>query len=178
MKSLQDQLLNAGLIDKKTVTQANKQKRKQAKVQRHSKQEVVDETKVQAQANRQQKVERDRELNKQRDDKAHKKAITAQIKQLIQTNSIDHKGEIEYNFTDGSKIKKMLVKGAIQQQLISGRLTIVKLGENYHVVVNQVANKIAERNSDYVIVANTTVEADDNEDDPYADYQIPDDLMW
>ncbi len=178
MKSLQDQLLNAGLVDKQSVKQVNKEKRKQAKVQRRSKEECVDETKLQAQLNRQQKAERDRELNKERDGKAEKKAIAAQIKQLIHTNSIDHKGDIEYNFTDGSKVKKILVNSNMQRQLISGRLTIVKLGENYHIVVNQVADKIAQRNTDYIIVANTQTDDTLEEDDPYADYQIPDDLMW
>ena len=46
--SLQEQLLKAGLTDEKTVKQANKDKRKQKKQQRHSKEAPVDEIKAQA----------------------------------------------------------------------------------------------------------------------------------
>mgnify|MGYP006210272989 CR=1 FL=1 len=67
MPSLQDQLLKAGLVDKKQVKQVNKEKRKQTNVARRSSEEVVDEVKQQAEQARLEKVQRDRELNRQRD---------------------------------------------------------------------------------------------------------------
>lgn len=177
MKSLQDQLLNIGLTDEKSLKKANKAKHKQKNVERHSKQFVENDAKSQAQAKRLEKLERDRELNQQRNEAANKKAIAAQIKQLIEVNSIDYKGDVDYNFADGKKIKKIAVSSDVQTQLSRGRLAIVKLGDSYHVVVSEIAEKIAQRNDSYIVVVNTKAE-EVEEDDPYADYQIPDDLMW
>ncbi len=43
MASLQDQLLKAGLVDEDKAKKANKAKRKQAKVDRRSKEKTVDD---------------------------------------------------------------------------------------------------------------------------------------
>ena len=178
MKSLQDQLLKAGLVDEKSVKQANKVKRKQQKVQRKSRQIVVDEVKEQVEAKRLAKVERDRALNQERNEIAGKKAISAQIKQLIEVNSVDYRGDVEYNFADGRKIKKIAVSTPVQQQLSRGRLAIAKLGDSYFIIACEVAEKVSQRNDSYIVLLNSRVEEAVDEDDPYADFQIPDDLMW
>lgn len=183
MASLQDQLLKAGLIDKKKATQVNKEKRKKSKVERRSKEQIIDETKASIQQSRVEKVERDRELNHQRQEEANKKAIAAQIKQLIQINKLKKvAGEVGYNFVDENKIKKLYITDALQNQLSLGRLAIVKLLENniikYELVPTAVAEKIALRDEKSVVLINAKTEATADEDDPYADYKIPDDLMW
>ncbi len=180
MSSLQDQLLQAGLVDKKAAKQADKDKRKAKKVQHKSKEVVVDETKLAAAKARAEKAERDRGLNDELKAKAEKKAIKAQIKQLIEVNRQD-KGQgrdlIDHNFTEGKHIKKILVSSNIQQDIVKGRLAIVKLGDQYELVPAAIADKISQRNPNYVLsLAEKADEVD--EDDPYADYQIPDDLMW
>ena len=178
MSSLQDQLLKAGLVGEKQAKQVSKQKRKEQKIQKKSNQPVVDETKVKIQQDREEKAARDRELNAQRKAEADQKAIAAQIKQLIERN-LQSKGggNVAYNFTDGSKIKKIYVSQAVFDQLSRGRLAIVRLGENYELVPLPVADKIAER--DASIIASVSAKQDHtDEDDPYAEYEIPDDLMW
>ncbi len=180
MSSLQDQLLKAGLVDKKTAKQADKDKRKAKKVQHKSKDTAIDENKLAAAKTRAEKTERDRALNEEQKAKAERKAINAQIKQLIEVNR-QNKGEggdlIAHNFTDGKQIKKMLVSANIQEDILKGRLAIVKLGDKFELVPAIVADKISQRNSDYVLSQATKVDEVD-ENDPYADYQIPDDLMW
>ena len=179
MSSLQDQLLKAGLVDAKKAKQAKKDKRKADKVQKKSKQAVVDETKVQAQQAREEKAQRDRELNAERQAEAERKAVAAQIKQLIQMNQQSKgDGDIAYNFTDGKQIKKIYVSDAVQKQLTRGRLAIVKLEEDYQLVPFPVAEKIAQRDESMVIAVSEKSDDIMEEDDPYADYQIPDDLMW
>lgn len=179
MSSLQDQLMKAGLVDAKKAKQTEKDKRKAAKIQNKSRQVVVDETKLQAQQAKAEKVARDRELNAQLKAEADRKAIAAQIKQLITLNIQSRgNGDIAYNFTDGKQIKKLYVSAAVQEQLVRGRLIIVKLGDGYELVPLPVAEKIAERDAAAVIGLRTAQEAQIDEDDPYADYQIPDDLMW
>jgi len=179
MSSLQDQLLKAGLVDAKKAKKNQKDKRKATKVQKKSKQEVVDENKLQAQKTRDEKTSRDRELNAQRQAEAERKAIVAQIKQLIQMNaqSKGH-GDIAYNFTDGKQIKKIYVNAAVQKLLTRDRLAIAKLGEGYELVPTPVADKIVERDDSFIVsLAEVSADVAD-EEDPYADYQIPDDLMW
>jgi uncharacterized protein YaiL (DUF2058 family) len=177
-KSLMDQLLKAGLVDKRKVSEVAKEKSKQQKMQRKNQVEVTDEAKVNAQQAMLEKAERDRQLNFQRDEEARHKAIIAQIKQLVETSQLPRTGaELSYNFTDGSKIKKILVTAEQQDQLSNGRISIVRFDEKYFVVPKAVAEKIRQRDASYVVVSNVKTVLED-EDDPYADYKIPDDLMW
>lgn len=182
MASLQDQLLKAGLIDVKKAKQAKKEKRKETNVARRSAEPVVDEVKQQIELTRAEKAERDRELNRQRNEELQQKAIAAQIKQLIENHRQSKEagqGDVEYNFTDGKLIKKIRVSAAVQQQIVRGQLAVVRLGEGYELVPRVVADKISLRDEKAVIVANTKASAvQEDEDDPYKDYVIPDDLMW
>ena len=180
MISLQEQLLKAGMVDKKKAKQLNQEKRKQVKQAKATGQVIVDESKETAKRALAEKVERDRELNRQRQAEADKKAIKAQIIQLITLNKIDRRrGEIAYQFTDGKKIKKLYVDALLQTQLIKGVIALVKLRDGYELVPAAIADKIAQRDDSAVLVHNTKVSNDAvEEDDPYAAYQIPDDLMW
>lgn len=176
-KSLQEQLMGAGLVDQKKAKSIKQQQRKQKKQQPKGQQQV-DENKERLEAERLAKVERDRELNRQRQAEADAKAIAAQIKQLIETNKIvPETDDIGYQFADGKKIQKIYVSELLQNQLSKGLVSIAKLGENYHLVPNLVADKIAQRDESYIVPLN--IDSNDvDEDDPYADYKIPDDLMW
>jgi uncharacterized protein YaiL (DUF2058 family) len=180
MISLQEQLLKAGMVDKKKAKQLNQEKRKQVKQAKATGKIIVDESKEAAKRALVDKVERDRELNRQRQAEANKKAIKAQIIQLITLNKIDRRrGEIAYQFTDGKKIKKLYVDALLQTQLIKGVIALVKLRDGYELVPAAIADKITQRDDSAVLVHNTKVSNDAvEEDDPYAAYQIPDDLMW
>lgn len=178
MSSLQDQLLKAGLVDKKKAKQANKQKAKQAKVQRKSSQAIVDETKEAVKAAQREKTEKDRELNAQRQAAANEKAIAAQIKQLVNLNKVSTQGDIAYNFKDGSVIKKLYVNATVQNQLSWGQLAIAKIDQKYEVIPAAVARKIAIRDETFIVAQAELDQQAQADEDPYADYQIPDDLMW
>jgi uncharacterized protein YaiL (DUF2058 family) len=66
----------------------------------------------------------------------------------------------------------------MREQIAIGHLAIVKLNRHYEVVSAEVAEKIKARDVASVIVHNTTVPAAENKDDLYANYQVPDDLIW
>jgi len=66
----------------------------------------------------------------------------------------------------------------MREQIISGRLAIVKFGQYYEVVSAEVAEKIKSRLAASVIVLNDSAPVAENKDDPYAGYEVPDDLMW
>jgi uncharacterized protein YaiL (DUF2058 family) len=178
MVSLQEQFLKAGLIDKTKAKLANQDKSKQQKVERRSGTQSVDEARLAAQETQRKNAERARELNAQRDAAANQKAIVAQIAQLVQKNRQNKgNGDIAYNFTHGTKIERIYVSAAVQAHLVAGRLVIVCLNGGFELVPRVIADKIAERDAALVVRVNkasTEVE----EDDPYAAFQIPDDLMW
>ena len=181
MASLQDQLLNAGMVDKKKAKKFEKDKRKQAK-QLPKGQKLANEAREQAQQTLNEKAQRDKETNRALQERAQVKAIAAQIKQLIEANRLDRsKGDVAFQFVDGKKIKKMHISTLFQNQLGKGQIAIVKLGELYELVPTAVAEKIKQRDESLVVMLteNASISADEvDEDDPYADFKIPDDLMW
>ena len=182
--SLFDQLKKTGLVDK---TKAQKVKRDQYKNKKQKTKkgsaEQVDEVKLLAEKTQAEKVERDRQINQQIKDDAERKAIAAQIIQLIETNRVeDRDGEIVYNFTDANVVKRMFVSDRIHKHLMSGHLSIAKLGEGYELVPRPVAEKIKQRDAQCIINIEHDIESGhehgQDENDPYADYKIPDDLIW
>jgi len=178
MVSLQEQLLKAGLVDKKKVKQVNQDKSKQVKTERRTGTQSVDETRLAAQEIQRKNAERARELNAQRDAAAAQKAIMAQIVQMVQKNKQSKgNGDIAYNFTFASKIERIHVSGAVREHLVAGRLVIVRLGDTTELVPRVIADKIAERDPALVVRVNK-VSTETDPDDPYAAFQIPDDLMW
>lgn len=177
MASLQDQLLKAGVVDTQKAKKLNKEKRKQAKQQKG--QAVVDETKQAAKQALAEKDARSREINRQKQLEADKKAIEAQIIQLINTNRVPRKhGEIAYQFTDTKTIKRLYVSQQLQDQLSKGLLAIAKIGDNYELVPAGIADKICQRDAAFIVSHHQKSAETIAEDDPYADFQIPDDLMW
>ncbi len=170
MASLKEQLLKAGLVNEKQLKQANHEQRK-AKGNAPAK-PLVDKGAETA------KAQRDRELNRKRQEEAEQKARHAQIKQIVETHRLtDAEGDIPFNFTDGTRIKRLYLKREIQEQVIGGRLMIVRQGGRYHLVRPEVAEMIRERNAASVITLGTASAAP-AADDPYADYEVPDDLIW
>lgn len=183
MASLQDQLLKAGLVDKNKAKKISKDKQKRANLARKTGGKTVNEAKISAQLKQEKRVERDRELNLEKQEASSQKAIDAQIRQLIEINKLDRgQGEISYSFVYENKVKNIVVTEDLKNQLTLGRLAIVTLLENkdrkFEIVPAPVAEKIAQRNAGCVVQLNEKVSTEENEDDPYADYQIPDDLTW
>lgn len=177
-KSLQEQLLKSGLTSSAKVKAARSEKRKQQKQQRHSAEGTVDEAKLLAQKAQQEKAEKDRLLNQLRQEEAEKKQIAAQIRQLIELNKLEQDEEgVKYNFTDNNKVKTLYVSEEVRDQIIKGRLAIVKSEPRYEVVPLAAARKIEQRDSACIMVMNEP-EKGQQTDDPYAEFQVPDDLMW
>lgn len=139
----------------------------------------VNETEVRAREAREEKAEHDRQLNLKRQHEADKKAIQAQIRQLVETNRLDRsQGETSYQFVHDKKIKKLYVDDIMADQLSRGRLAIVFVNNQYQIVAEGVARKIIERDELAVVALHDRKEDDLGDDDPYAGYEIPDDLMW
>jgi uncharacterized protein len=179
--SLQDQLKKSGLIDDKKAKQLKRAKNKQAKIARNSKNPGVDEHKLELERIKAEKVAKDRQLNLQRNQQAEKRALAAQIKQLIEMNAIKKDGDQKFSFTDANVIKHIYVSQKQIDQLSRGTLAIITqlIGQkqHYELVPMGVAEKIEQRDAT-VVVYKSKQDALTDEDDPYADFKIPDDLTW
>jgi len=178
--SLQEQLLKSGLVSSAKAKNVKSDKYKQEQLKRNNNITVVDEAKELVQKALAEKVERDRELNLQIKQQEQQKHLQAQVKQLIELNKQPRDDEgLAYNFTDNNKVKTLYVSEAMRDSIVKGRLAIVKLANNYEVVAAEIAYKISQRDAASVIVHyEQGTESADNKDDPYAAYEIPDDLMW
>jgi uncharacterized protein YaiL (DUF2058 family) len=179
MVSLQEQLMKAGLVDKKKVKLANQEKSKQHKIELRTGVEKQNETREAALETQRKNAERARELNAQRDAAAAQKAVAAQIAQMVKTNRQSKgNGDAAYNFTIGTKIERIHVSEKVREHLVAGRLAIVSHGGGFELVPRVIADKIAERAPDIVVrVAKAAPQAVE-ENDPYADFKIPDDFTW
>lgn len=175
--TLQEQLLKAGLVTSK----------KMAKVQRTAKKSRVQarEARAAVEENKQVQLERDKQLNEQQKQAVLSKEYKAQVKQLIEMNRIDiSKGDVGFNFTDNNLIKKIFVDKITQAQLISGRLAIARLlvdnagTSEYAIIPASVADKIAQRDANSIVLNSALSQEEQDEEDPYADFKVPDDLMW
>ena len=187
MSSLQEQMLKSGLVSKDKAKRIQKDKQKKVKVERKverkTKQPPAPKPLTDADRRRAEQIERDRQLNLKRERKAAKKALAAEIKQLVEQNRIDRsKAETPYSFVHNKKIKKIYVTEVIRLALSNGQMAIIcrnsKNQELFDVVPREAAQKIAEKRPDLVVQIEKDKSDKPDESDPYADFQVPDDLMW
>jgi len=176
--SFGDQLLKAGLVKKDQLNKAKKSKHRQRKQEGKRKAAALSETTVAARQTAREAAARDSELNRQKKEVAERRAVQAQIRQLIELNRLpEDDGEVGYNFQDGTAIKKLFVSEDIHSKLQRGILTIARLDGSYAIIPSVVAEKIRLRD-EACIIENAASQQEKGEDDPYRDYQVPDDLMW
>lgn len=176
--SLQDQLVKAGLADARQAKKAGAGKGFGKGKKRGRSGAAVNESAEAARKVMADKASRDRELNRRRKEAAERKAVIAQIRQLIEQHRVSRDDAEEgYHFADRAKIRKLFVTPAIREQLSRGRLDIVRLDGRYDVVPAAVAEKIRERDARCVI-PRTPANDEAKDLDCYADYPVPDDLIW
>lgn len=183
MASLQEQLLKAGLTTKQKTRQANSDKRKKNKQKRSgvavesTLQEKIKQDLVKAQSDKQAK---DQALNEEKKQQLEQKEQKLRIQQILQHHQIKNcNGESEYNYTFDNKIKKLYIDAVTHKSLVNGRLALCGQDEITYIVTSETAAKLAELDASVILLQNEKVQTEEIEgDDPYADYQIPDDLMW
>lgn len=174
--ALAAQLLKAGLVDNKKAKKLSKQ----AQHEQRTGQNNDAEMKAKIEQDKQQKLAKDQALNQQKQRVLDEKALVAAISQMIAQHKIkDTDGEISYQFIDAAKIKKVYINQQIYNALVSGSLIIAKENNSYAFLPKALAERINEKMAGFIIVNNTeNNQATTDEEDPYAAYVIPDDLMW
>jgi uncharacterized protein YaiL (DUF2058 family) len=184
MASLQDQLLKAGLTTKQKTRQANSDKRKKNKQKRSGvavDASLQEQVKKELELAKQEKFARDSALNDEKKAALAAKEQQLRISQILQHHQITNvKGEAEYNYTFNSKIKKLFIDNITHKALVNGQLALCGVDEQSYIVTAETAEKVANLDESVILVQNTkvAVSVEDSADDPYAEFQIPDDLMW
>lgn len=174
--ALQAQLLKAGLVDNKKAKKLSKQAVHEQRTGQSSDAEI----KAKIEQDLQQKIAKDQSLNLEKKRLLDEKALHAAVVQMIGQHKIkETDGDMTYQFIDEGKIKKIYINQQIYNALVSGSLVIAKDHSSYAILPKALADRINEKLTGFIIVNNSeNTQAVTDEEDPYAAYVIPDDLMW
>lgn len=182
--SLREQLLAAGLVNKKQVEQAEKQQAQKdhsaKKDKSHGKGVPQPKPMTAAERAAAAKVARDKELNRKKEEKAARRARAVAINQLVEQNRIprvEDENPDFYNFVDGGKIHRIAVKGDTSQRIVNGDLKVARFRGFFALVPKDTAEKIRAIDPNAVLDFKDDSTPTD-ESDPYKDFVVPDDLKW
>lgn len=147
----QDQLLKAGLVNKKQASKAKRATHASRKKKKDK--DTPSAITVKAREAQASQAMRSRELNRLRAEEKLRHEKKAQVKQLIEASKLDRDeyGKA-YHFVEQGKINRIFVAEEMAEQLSRGLLAIVKFGTGYEVVPEKVASQIASRDKDIVLV--------------------------
>ncbi len=156
--SLREQLLKAGLVDKKQVNKAKHDKRITS--QKSKGQKTKNPPPVEDSVTREERLayeERNRELNRLRNEEKKRRETMAQVKQLIKTNRITLKerdDDAPFYFVVGKKVKKMFLSEKMSNDLTHGRMAIANLDGRFEIIPENAARQIADRDRKTLVFFN------------------------
>jgi uncharacterized protein YaiL (DUF2058 family) len=183
--SLQEQLLKAGLVSQQKAKQTKTEKRKDAKSRGQTPDPAAEERRRRAEQAQAEKAQRDRALNRERQEAAQRAALANELRQLIHAHRVTRdRGELAFNFADGKGLKRIYVTPEQQRGLADGRLVLVRQDNFYELLPSEIADKVLARDPDLVVVHNrrqaepAAASSKSETEDPYAGYEVPDDLVW
>lgn len=174
--ALQAQLLKAGLVDNKKAKKLSKQ----AVHEQRTGQSNEAELKAKIEKDQQEKLAKDQALSLEKKRVLDEKTVQANVIQMISHHKIkDTDGDVSYQFIDESKIKKVYINQQIYNALVSGSLVVAKDHDRYAFLPKALAERINDKMEGFILINNSENNAEvTDEEDPYAAYVIPDDLMW
>lgn len=178
--ALQEQLLKAGLANKQKIKDVKTQKKRNRKAKLD---DGKSDLKAQIAAEKQAQQQRDKALNQERFSEAQERgqvrALISEVK--AQSLAIPPIAEIKFNYSLTNKIHTIYIDEKLKNQLAKGQLGIARIDEVSYLIPHKLAERInllVPQWCGYLWQPNQENPQQTNEDDPYADYVIPDDLMW
>jgi len=180
MASLQEQLMKSGLINKQKAKQAQTEKRRKAKQKKKKGTVAVSDIQISIHEQKELLKQQDLENNRQTQAQLDARAAHGKLIQMIaQHCEKDYQGEIDYHFTYASKVKRIAVNEKTQQGLIRGSLAICVLNDEFYLINKDAAAILADIDPSVLVALHDKEEPlTAQEDDPYADFAVPDDLIW
>ncbi|BDF95649.1 MULTISPECIES: DUF2058 domain-containing protein [Pseudoalteromonas] len=179
MGSLQDQLLKAGLTTSHKAKVAKTEKRKQQKKPKKGATSNPSDLQKHIQQTKLEQQKKAEELNQARQAELKQREQIARVKQILEHHNQDSiRGERTFNFTYENKVKELDVNEKTQKALAGGRLAICVLEGQFFVLEDEPARKVAEVDEKYIVFHVEPEDKGKDADDPYADFEVPDDLVW
>ena len=182
---LQEQLLKAGLVKKHKVAEAVREQNRQLHSKAPAVADAAKAAKAEAQRLQAERAERDRALSAQRNAEARANELRAQVRQIVDSHKVKREGEIAYGFSDGGRIRNVLVNEALRAQLAKGVLVIARHGQGYELLPRAAAAMVYERDATAIVLDHGRDAAADAaggesgaDDDYYQRFAVPDDLIW
>ncbi|MGD9500691.1 MAG: DUF2058 domain-containing protein [Halothiobacillus sp.] len=185
-ESLFDQLKKSGLVSEQKAKQAKKakgkaqfQQTKQSKAQKNNEATPLASDDSVARA-AEEKAERARQLNIERQQQLAKKAMQAEVRQIIESNRLSgYEGSVRYHFADNGKVKTLEVNRETHQRLVSSRIRIARFDGGYALIPAIAAEKIEQRDTNALIpIPQNDASVLKEDQDYYAQFEVPDDLTW
>lgn len=181
MASLQEQLMKSGLVNKQKAQQAQTDKRRQAKQKKKKGTVVISEVQIAIQEKSELQRQIDLDKNQQTQEQLAIRSAHGKLIQMIaQHCEKNYQGELDYHFTYDNKIKRIAVTPQIQQGLIKGLLAICVLNEEFYLINKEAAEKLFAIDQSVLVALHDQSDnvAIQDEEDPYAEFAVPDDLIW
>lgn len=178
---LQEQLLKAGLVKKSKVAEVA---REQVKARHGKTPPELSEIQLHAEQTRAEKAERDRVLAAERKAQAQSVERIAQAKQIIEDQKLPRLGEIEYRFNADGAIRTVLVNDEQRKKLATGGVVIARFGDRYELLPRSAGDKVRDREAGLIVLdhgqhAGSEPDTGNAEDEAYyAQFRVPDDLIW
>ncbi|MCK5819406.1 MAG: DUF2058 domain-containing protein [Psychromonas sp.] len=180
MASLQNQLMKLGLINAQKAKQAQTEKRRKAKQKK--KKGTVEVSDVQVSINQQKEQQQQQDLlqNKATQGDLEARSEHGKLIQMIaQHCEKDYQGEIDYHFTYESKIKLIAINDNTQKKLMNGQLSICVLNDAFYLINKEASKQLIKIDESVLVALHDKVDLSKvEEDDPYAEFSVPDDLIW
>ncbi|MFW6323215.1 MAG: DUF2058 family protein [Guyparkeria sp.] len=183
--SLQEQLLKAGLAQKggkQGGKQAKQKKSAWGRVSRHDKDAntkppaEIEAAKKAAAEKLERERQQAREAGARQREAEQRRAQRAEIRQLI----LDHAEKLPshgepFHFADQFRVLSLPVNARLRRGLATGKLRLATWDKRYYIVPAQTAEKIARRDPAYLLAPPSGGEI---RDPAYAEFVVPDDLVW
>ena len=174
--SLQEQLLNSGLVNKEQLEKAARKKKaknksKPANKTRHknAKRKQVAAKTPEKQAVAQAEIVLD-------------KATRVEIKKLLRANKLNDKnGEIPYNYLINNQVKRFYLNPDQLTRMTNGELVITNWNDRTYLIPSTIIKDLHKLHPTLAIASpnnENSTQSSEKIDEEYADYVIPDDLTW
>lgn len=179
--SLKDQLLSAGLITKEQVRN-NSRKQRPKKGKKRELDPAAQERQALAAANAAREKERAQELNAKREQARKAQEQSDRIRQILSSRGLPKAGINEettrFYFQLDKRVHNLHVTAEQRAQLVGGKSGIVLFDGHYHLLPIDHAQRVQALSPHRVWVGADDDDKPSDEDDPYAGYEVPDDLIW
>lgn len=161
--SLQEQLLKAGLVDKKQAKKAAHEKRVERKQKQKGRGAADDGEKKRRQQQQAERAEQDRKLNAERAQQAQRKSDQAAAQQLIATNRVPvEEGDVVYHYVAGGQIKRISVTQDTADKLAEGKMGLAMHDRELVMVPAETVMKVLKRDEDAILAYNDPAEVEDD----------------